>query len=86
VIDTATHQVTTVALPFLTVPKGIAITPDGAYACVTGSASPTVTVFATATSQIMKIIGLAERSVPIGIAITPDGTRAYVANSGNGNV
>jgi len=73
VIDTAINTVVaTVPVGFS--PSGVAITPDGTRAYVTGSP---VSVIDTATNTVVA-------TLPVGgsvVAITPDGTHAYVANS-----
>ncbi len=77
VIDTATNAVIT-TIPVGSIPKGVAVTPNGRHAYVANSSSGSVSVIDTATHAVTA-------TVPVGftpqqIAIAPDGTRAYVTN------
>jgi len=59
---------------------GIAITPDGKTAYVTGYSSGTVTPIDLATNTAAKPIKVSDKPGAMAIAITPDGTTAYVAS------
>ena len=79
VIDTATGVVSA-SIDVGGQPAGVAITPDGRHAYVTGTVplDGTVWVIDTAT-------GVVSATIPVGpnpgeVAITPDGTHAYVAD------
>jgi YVTN family beta-propeller protein len=65
-------------------PRGVAVTPDGAYVYVTNYFAGTVSVIATATSTVTATVPVG--SNPQWIAVAPDGLHAYVANSGGSNV
>jgi len=65
-------------------PQGLAITPDGTLAYVTGECSNAVSVINTATGTVVATVPVGDD--PSGVAITPDGTRAYVANAISGTV
>ena len=65
-------------------PRGLAITPDGAFAYVANAGSFVVSVIATASNTVVA-------TVPVGpgpedVAITPDGAFAYVANLASNDV
>ena len=63
---------------------GIAISPDGATAYVTGSSGNSITVISTTTNKDVRTIkGIPD---PTGIAITPDGSMAYVGSYADGVV
>ena len=56
------------------------VTPDGAFAYVTNSASNTVWVINTATNTVVATVGVG--AFPRRVTLTPDGAFAYVANEG----
>lgn len=69
------------------VPFGIAITPDGRHAYVTGGGISVIDTDPTSQTFNMVIgnpIGVG--TFPFGIAITPDGRHAYVTNQGDDTV
>jgi DNA-binding beta-propeller fold protein YncE len=69
----------------ITLPEGIAITPNGATAYVTDPYDSTVTPLQTATNSPgtpITVTGGSRADQPLSIAITPNGTTAYVT-SGN---
>ena len=70
-------------------PRGVAITPNGAFAYVTTVGSNTVSVIATATNTVVATIGVG--STPLGAAINPfygayGGETVYVTNANSNNV
>jgi len=68
-------------------PRGIAITPDGAYVYVTNESSDSVSVDRHGDQpEVVQRVLLATGSAPGGIAITPDGTHAYVTNVNSDSV
>ena len=74
VINASTNtEVATVAVG--TVPKGIAVTPNGALAYVVNGGSESVSVIDTATDTVAATVPIPG---PEGVAITPDGAFAYV--------
>lgn len=84
VIDTkADAVVASIALPGSDVPTGIAVTPDGTHAYVTGETGH-VWVIDTATNATLTTIPISDGQPLLDIAFTPDGTRAYIA-CGNNN-
>jgi YVTN family beta-propeller protein len=60
-------------------PWGVAISPNGAFAYVTNSASSNVSVINTATNALVATVTVG--CGPTAVAITPNGAFAYVANS-----
>ncbi len=82
-IDTATNTAGT-PITGITLPEGIAITPNGATAYVTDPYDKTVTPIDTATDTPGTPITLtgSPSDSPLAIAITPNGATAYVT-SGN---
>jgi YVTN family beta-propeller protein len=75
VIDTATNKV--VGTVPVSMPTGVAITPDGKQAYVTSERGEKVSVIDTATNNLVTtFFALLTRA----IAIAPDGRRAYLAN------
>ena len=67
-IHTATNTVTA-TVPVGSVPYGVAITSDGAYAYVTNAGASNVSVIDTATNTVTATVPVG--SGPIGIAIRP---------------
>jgi YVTN family beta-propeller protein len=59
-------------------PNGVAVSPDGTRAYVTGFLSDTVSVIDTASNQVIDTVAVGDG--PVGVAVHPDGTRLYVAN------
>ena len=74
------------SVPGLSLPRDIAITPDGSLAYVADQGSNSVTVFSTASpyNVVATISGFDHD--PWGVAITPDGSQVYVANSATDTV
>ena len=70
VIDTATNAVVGSAIPVVSNPFGIAITPDGTKAYVTNFNAGTVSVINTATNAVVGS-AIPVGSAPTGIAICP---------------
>ena len=69
VIDTATNTLVA-SVPLTSLPRDVAITPDGAFAFVTGQfGANEVTVIATATNAVITTIPVG--MCPEGIAMTP---------------
>ncbi|MGA7305094.1 MAG: beta-propeller fold lactonase family protein [Rhodothermales bacterium] len=63
---------------------GIALTPDGKYAYISGTPVNSVSVLDTETNTVVATIPVS--TTPRGIAITPDGKIVYVSNSDTGVV
>lgn len=89
VIDTSTNTATTPTnLSYtggeISIPIGIAVTPNGASVYVTNFGTDTVAVIATATNTVTATIPVG--GGPSRVAITPDGTKAYVSNEFGGTV
>jgi YVTN family beta-propeller protein len=61
------------------IPRGLAVTPDGKHAHVADSGDNTVSVIDTASNTVVATVPVG--SLPFGVAVTPDGKRAYVANN-----
>ena len=61
-----------------TLPVGLAMTPDGAFAYVTNLFSNSVSVIATGTNVVAASVPVGQE--PSDVAITPDGSYAYVTN------
>jgi len=79
VVDTATNTVSKVVPGVGASPSGIAITPNGKYAYVTGYNSiGTVSVIDIATSTVIQTLRVG--GGPTQVAIDPAGTYAYVTN------
>jgi len=83
VIDTGTRTVLA-TLPVAAGPDGIAITPDGWTAFVSGSGASSVSVIDTATDKVARSIEVGKG--PQGLAITPDGRWLLVAVNGEDRV
>jgi YVTN family beta-propeller protein len=80
VINTATNAIiTTISTGLTTLPKGIAVTPDGQYIYEVNSNTSTVGVYKTIDNSNVATISVA--ASPYGIAISPDGTKAYVTST-----
>jgi YVTN family beta-propeller protein len=80
VIDTATNTlVATVPVPAGSVLRGVAVTPNGAFAYVANGGNNTVLVIDTTTNTIVATVPVG--TLPLGVAITPNGAFAYVANA-----
>jgi YVTN family beta-propeller protein len=69
VIDTSTNTVVGIVPVGLT-PRGVAITPDGAFAYVTNETDSTVSVIATATNAVVDTVR-GVTALPEGLAIIP---------------
>jgi YVTN family beta-propeller protein len=82
-IDTATKTVVA-TVPVGSVPVGVAVTPDGAFAYVANLLSAAVSVIDTATNTVVNAVGVGNE--PSELAITPDGAFVYVTNLGSGTV
>lgn len=84
VISAQTNNVTT-TIPVRNNLRGIAVTPDGAFAYVAAADRPfTVSIIATATNTVVETI---ELGVSLGdLAITPDGAFVYVIKTFNQSV
>ncbi len=65
-------------------PKGVAITPNGAYAYVTNYDSNTVSVISTVTDTVTATIPVGNH--PLAVAVAPNGAYAYVTNRGDSTV
>ncbi len=61
-------------------PTGIAITPDGAYAYITGAIGSRAVIVDTERNEVISILNVGPN--PRGVAIHPDGSRAYIVNAG----
>ena len=71
-------QTVTATIPVGTAPRGVAITPNGAYAYVANEEGNTVSVINTITNTVTATIpGF---NSPFGVAVTPDGAHAYITN------
>jgi len=66
-------------------PTGIAVSPDGNLVYVTNKTDNTVSVYNTATGNVVPTFATVG-TAPTGIAIGPDGARVYVVNRGSNNV
>jgi YVTN family beta-propeller protein len=66
------------------VPKYLAVTPDGRYLLVSNWISYTVSIIDTATHKTVRTIKVGR--FPRGIAITPDSSTAYVAVMGSTDI
>lgn len=82
-IDVATLAIDA-AIPVGSVPKYVAVTPDGHYLLVSNWCSYDLSVIDTATDQEVKRIPLGP--YPRGIAVDPTSSRAYVAVMGTRDV
>ncbi|MFC1540016.1 Ig-like domain-containing protein [Gemmatimonadota bacterium] len=78
VIDALFRVVATIELDEGSFPRGIAITPDGAYAYVGEYGLADVVVIEIATNTVVATIPVGNR--PTGVGISPDGSHVYVAN------
>jgi YVTN family beta-propeller protein len=65
-------------------PWSVAVSPDGAFAYVTNSASDTLSKIDTATSKVVATATVG--SDPRGVAVSPAGNLAYVANTASNTV
>ena len=65
-------------------PRGVGITPDGAFAYVANNGAGTVSVIAIATNTVVATVTVGPN--PYGVGITPDGAYAYIANYGTTTV
>ena len=83
VINTSTNTLST-TITVGTSPRGVAITPNGAYVYVANANSNDVSVIDTATNAVSATIAVGDN--PIGVAITPDGAFAYATNAVDGTV
>lgn len=78
-IDTATNTVgSTIPVAAGTSPFGVAITPDGKYAYVTGFQANNVTVIATATNTVVATVPVGTNPFGVGI-IPPPGSALQVS-------
>lgn len=66
-------------------PTGIAVSPDGNLVFVTNKTSNTVSVYNTATGNVVATYATVG-TAPTGIAIGPDGARIYVTNRSSSNI
>src|SRR5262249_15558876 len=80
VIDTATNTVVA-TVPVGLGPDGVAITPDGTHAYVTGSP---ISVIDTATNTVVATVPVPVGRLPLGVVTTPACTHAYVTIGGGG--
>lgn len=65
-------------------PAGVAMSPDGTKAYVSGGRVKRVSVIATVSESVVSTIGVGVS--PSGVAVSADGSRLYVANAGSGTV
>ena len=84
VIDVYHRVVATIELREASNPRGIAITPDGAYAYVGEYSLDDVVVIDIANNTVVATIPVGDQ--PTGVAITPDGFHVYVCNFASSNV
>jgi len=84
VIDAYQRVVETIELEYGSFPRGIAITPDGAYAYVGEYGLDDVVVIRIADNTVVTNIPVGDQ--PTGVAITPNGLHVYVANFSSGSV
>lgn len=85
VIDAGSNTVTaTISLSLGTAPGGVAVTPDGLHAYVTGFQSNSVSVIDTKSNTVTATIPV--EAGPSEVVVTPDGRLAYVVNSGANSV
>ena len=77
VLATASNTVVA-TVPVGAFPRGVAITPDGAFAYVTNASAIDVSVIATSTNAVVATVPVGVS--PLGVAITPDGAFAYVTH------
>src|SRR6266446_2039554 len=83
VIDTSTNTVVGAPIPVgtqHTQPTGVAVSPDGSKAYVTGS--DTVSVISVATNTVVATIPIGAR----GVAVSPDSSKVYVTGDGTVSV
>src|SRR5262245_39096361 len=79
-------------VPVGTNPRGVAITPDGAYAYVANTNSDSVSVIDTAlaltdpTNAVVATVPVATGAQPGLVAMTPDGAHAWVTEEGRDSV
>ena len=83
VIDIGTNTVVA-TVPVGSLPRRLAITPDGTRAYVGNQSSNTVSVIDIGTNTVVATVPVG--NTPIGVAITPDGSRAYVTNVSSNTV
>jgi YVTN family beta-propeller protein len=77
-------QAVTATVTGLSVPAGVAVTPNGAYVYVISAGSNSVSVINTASNTVTATVPVG--SVPAGVAVTPNGAYVYVTNSGDNTV
>ena len=65
-------------------PRGVAVSPDGAYAYVANYGSNSVSVISTASNAVVATIPVG--GGPWSVAVSPDGAYAYVTNAGDNTV
>jgi YVTN family beta-propeller protein len=82
VIDTSTNTVV-VTVP-VTLRQDVDITPNGAFAYMTGPSFDNVTVIDISTNTVVAVVPVGD--LPREVAITPNGAFAYVTNQLSGNV
>jgi YVTN family beta-propeller protein len=80
VIHTATNTVIGSPIAVGSVPKDVAVTPDGSKVYVANNGTDTVSVIDTATHTVVATIRVGPN--PYGVAVTPDGRKVYVTNCG----
>jgi YVTN family beta-propeller protein len=83
VIDTAANTVAT-TIHAGEHPNGIAITPNGKRAYVTGQGSENISVIDLTNNTVVATITV-DQTFHFGIFVRPDGQRAYVTNDGVDN-
>jgi len=86
VIDTTTNAVVATIQSVGKFPRGVAITPDGAFAYVVNQGSANVSVIDINLKTVVGTINLAAGAEPLKVAITPDGAFAYVPNPSSTDV
>ena len=77
-------QMVTATITVGTAPRGVAVTPDGAYVYIANSENNSVSVMSTATNTVISTV--TGFNNPYGEAVTPNGAYVYVTNLDNGSV
>jgi YVTN family beta-propeller protein len=84
VIDITINKITA-SVPVGTLPKGVAVNPDGTKVYVTNLLlDSTVSAINTTSNSVADTVNLG--LYPYGVAVTPDGSTVYVANTGDNTV
>jgi YVTN family beta-propeller protein len=75
-------------IPVGSVPRFVAVSPDGSRAYVTSQSGASVSVVDTASRTVTSTLtgGSYGFLGPFGLAVSPDGTKLYVANNGTNTV